>query len=135
VVAEVFERYQQWRCATPTPSTSTTSSSSRWSCCAAHPDVLARYRERFHFLLVDEYQDTNRAQYHFLKLMRARRPEAEHREPLRGGRRRPVDLRLAGRRHPQHPRLREGFPRIRLHRAAGGELPLDPQRILEAPTG
>jgi DNA helicase-2/ATP-dependent DNA helicase PcrA len=28
-----------------------------------HPDVAARYRERFRHILVDEYQDTNRAQY------------------------------------------------------------------------
>lgn len=28
-----------------------------------HPDVLAKYHERYHYLLVDEYQDTNRAQY------------------------------------------------------------------------
>lgn len=28
-----------------------------------HPDRLADYRSRFQFLLVDEYQDTNRAQY------------------------------------------------------------------------
>jgi DNA helicase II / ATP-dependent DNA helicase PcrA len=34
-----------------------------------HPSVLARYRERFHFVLVDEYQDTNRAQYAFLTLI------------------------------------------------------------------
>jgi DNA helicase-2/ATP-dependent DNA helicase PcrA len=32
----------------------------------AQPAVLERYRERFRFLLVDEYQDTNRAQYLFL---------------------------------------------------------------------
>jgi DNA helicase-2/ATP-dependent DNA helicase PcrA len=35
----------------------------------AFPAVLERYRERFHFVLVDEYQDTNRAQYVFLRLM------------------------------------------------------------------
>jgi DNA helicase-2/ATP-dependent DNA helicase PcrA len=35
----------------------------------AHPDVLRRYQDRFHFVLVDEYQDTNRAQYTFLRLM------------------------------------------------------------------
>ena len=35
----------------------------------AHPDVLRRYQDRFHFVLVDEYQDTNRAQYAFLRLM------------------------------------------------------------------
>ena len=28
-----------------------------------HPDVLERYREQFEFVLVDEYQDTNRLQY------------------------------------------------------------------------
>jgi DNA helicase II / ATP-dependent DNA helicase PcrA len=39
------------------------------------PDVLQRYRSRFHFVLVDEYQDTNRAQYVFLKLLAARRGE------------------------------------------------------------
>jgi DNA helicase-2/ATP-dependent DNA helicase PcrA len=33
------------------------------------PRVLERYRERFQFLLVDEYQDTNRAQYAFLRLL------------------------------------------------------------------
>jgi DNA helicase-2/ATP-dependent DNA helicase PcrA len=35
----------------------------------SHPDVLLRYRSRFNFVLVDEYQDTNRAQYVFLKLL------------------------------------------------------------------
>ena len=33
------------------------------------PHVLAHYRERFQFVLVDEYQDTNRAQYEFLRLL------------------------------------------------------------------
>ena len=30
----------------------------------AFPDVLEKYRDRFHYILVDEYQDTNLAQYH-----------------------------------------------------------------------
>ncbi|MCL2379164.1 MAG: DNA helicase PcrA [Coriobacteriia bacterium] len=34
-----------------------------------HPEVLARYQERFHYLLVDEYQDTNHAQYTITKLL------------------------------------------------------------------
>ena len=34
-----------------------------------HPDVLAQYRERFHYMLVDEYQDTNVVQYLWLKLL------------------------------------------------------------------
>jgi len=36
------------------------------------PDLLERYRSRFHFVLVDEYQDTNHAQYLFLKLIAGR---------------------------------------------------------------
>jgi DNA helicase-2/ATP-dependent DNA helicase PcrA len=36
---------------------------------AEHPDVLAKYQKRFKFLLVDEYQDTNRAQYRLLQLL------------------------------------------------------------------
>ncbi len=35
----------------------------------AFPEVLRRYQDRFHFVLVDEYQDTNRAQYLFLRLI------------------------------------------------------------------
>ena len=34
-----------------------------------NPDRLAVYRERFKFILVDEYQDTNRAQYQLIKLL------------------------------------------------------------------
>jgi DNA helicase-2/ATP-dependent DNA helicase PcrA len=34
-----------------------------------HADVLETYRERFKYLLVDEYQDTNSAQYEWLKLL------------------------------------------------------------------
>jgi ATP-dependent DNA helicase UvrD/PcrA len=33
------------------------------------PDLLASFRERFAFVLVDEYQDTNRAQFRFLELL------------------------------------------------------------------
>ncbi|HKA77106.1 MAG TPA: UvrD-helicase domain-containing protein [Pseudolabrys sp.] len=34
-----------------------------------HPDVLRSFQERFKFILVDEYQDTNVAQYLWLKLL------------------------------------------------------------------
>jgi DNA helicase-2/ATP-dependent DNA helicase PcrA len=37
-----------------------------------HPDVLAQYHRIFHFILVDEYQDTNLAQYLWLRLLRGR---------------------------------------------------------------
>lgn len=33
------------------------------------PDVLQRYRERFKYILVDEYQDTNMAQYIWLRML------------------------------------------------------------------
>src|SRR5688572_3763675 len=33
------------------------------------PEILHIYRERFRFVLVDEYQDTNHAQYKFLELL------------------------------------------------------------------
>ena len=33
------------------------------------PDVLEKYRERFRYILVDEYQDTNLAQYHIVNLL------------------------------------------------------------------
>ena len=35
----------------------------------AHPDVLDQWRERFRYILVDEYQDTNTAQYLWLRLL------------------------------------------------------------------
>ena len=35
----------------------------------AHPDVLQAYRDRFHYILVDEYQDTNASQYDWLTLL------------------------------------------------------------------
>ena len=34
-----------------------------------HPDVLADYHRRFRYILVDEYQDTNVAQYLWLRLL------------------------------------------------------------------
>jgi len=34
-----------------------------------HPTVLARYRSRFTYILVDEFQDTNHAQFELLKLL------------------------------------------------------------------
>ncbi|MCL6636502.1 MAG: UvrD-helicase domain-containing protein [Alicyclobacillus sp.] len=36
------------------------------------PDVLARYQDKFRYILVDEYQDTNRAQYRWLQLLAAK---------------------------------------------------------------
>ncbi|HZV80587.1 MAG TPA: UvrD-helicase domain-containing protein [Geobacteraceae bacterium] len=36
-----------------------------------HPEVLARWQERFRYLMVDEYQDTNPSQYLFISLLAA----------------------------------------------------------------
>ena len=33
------------------------------------PDVLDYYQERFHYLMVDEYQDTNTAQFQLIRLL------------------------------------------------------------------
>ncbi|HTC18522.1 MAG TPA: UvrD-helicase domain-containing protein, partial [Stellaceae bacterium] len=39
----------------------------------ANPDVLADYHDRFRYVLVDEYQDTNVAQYLWLRLLAQKR--------------------------------------------------------------
>ncbi len=37
------------------------------------PDVLAYYQDKFRYILVDEYQDTNHAQYQFIRLLSQQR--------------------------------------------------------------
>ena len=37
-----------------------------------HPDVLERYQDRWRYVLVDEYQDTNRVQFEFIRLLAAK---------------------------------------------------------------
>ncbi len=37
-----------------------------------HPDVLEKYQDRFKYILIDEYQDTNHAQYTVTKLLSAK---------------------------------------------------------------
>lgn len=34
-----------------------------------HPDVLDRYQELWRYIMIDEYQDTNKAQYEFVRLL------------------------------------------------------------------
>jgi ATP-dependent DNA helicase UvrD/PcrA len=38
-----------------------------------HPIILEKYCERFRYIMVDEYQDTNRVQYDFIKLLAGER--------------------------------------------------------------
>ena len=65
------------------------------------PEAHERWAKAFRYMLVDEYQDTNHAQYVLLKLLASRAPE-----PDGGGGPGPVDLRISWSRHPQHPRVR-----------------------------
>ncbi len=50
-----------------------------------HPEVLRQYQTRFKYILVDEYQDTNVAQYLWLRLLAQKstspRARGEHRRP------------------------------------------------------
>ncbi|HVV43239.1 MAG TPA: UvrD-helicase domain-containing protein [Nitrobacter sp.] len=48
-----------------------------------HPDVLRQYQHRFKFILVDEYQDTNVAQYLWLRLL-AQAPSPQTSPRVRG---------------------------------------------------
>jgi DNA helicase-2/ATP-dependent DNA helicase PcrA len=43
----------------------------------AYPDVLAEYHRRFRYILVDEYQDSNVAQYLWLRLLAQGKPASE----------------------------------------------------------
>ena len=102
-----------------TRSTSTISSARRCACSIATTRVRDRWEKRFRYVMVDEYQDTNRAQF-----AAARPPGARAQQRLRRRRRRPIDLRLARRRGRPHPRVRQALSR-RQDRQARGELPLD----------
>ena len=42
-----------------------------------HPDVLAEYHRKFKYMLVDEYQDSNTAQYLWLRLLAQGKPASE----------------------------------------------------------
>ena len=93
-----------------------------------HDEVRAHYRQRYRYVLVDEYQDTNHPAVRDREADRRRAPQR-----LRGGRRRPVHLRLARRGHPEDPRLP---PRLRgrQDRPPADQLPLDARRSWTRPT-
>ncbi|MHB8269612.1 ATP-dependent helicase [Bradyrhizobium sp.] len=76
-----------------------------------HADVLRQYQNRFKFILVDEYQDTNVAQYLWLRLL-AQAPTSFASPRLRGE----VDTRsVSGEGDSPHTALVEGAP----HPASG----------------
>jgi DNA helicase-2/ATP-dependent DNA helicase PcrA len=91
-----------------------------------HPDVLRQYQQRFKFILVDEYQDTNVAQYLWLRLLaQSAAPQPSPRdvfpsplegegaraeaEPSEGGRGVAADMRVTDP-SPGSPELRSGSP-------------------------
>jgi DNA helicase-2/ATP-dependent DNA helicase PcrA len=37
--------------------------------CLRHPRILDEYQERYKYLMIDEYQDTNAPQYQIVKLL------------------------------------------------------------------
>ena len=70
-----------------------------------HEDIAAFYRRQFQFILVDEYQDTNKIQADFIDTL-----AAEHQERHGGGRRRAIDLLVARREFPKHSRFPKRYP-------------------------
>ena len=90
-----------------------------------YPDRLEHYQQAFRFVLVDEYQDTNHAQYRLANLL-----AGAHGNLAVVGDDDQSIYSLARRRHPQHPRVRARPPRRGGH-PPGAELPLhaeDPRR-------
>ena len=89
-------------------------------------DLRAELDERYRFILVDEYQDTNQAQYQIVASLSRQYPES-----LRHRRSGPVDLRLARRANRKHPAVRTRFPE-RQRDPPGRQLPQTPEILAAA---
>ena len=104
-------------CGRRTRWTSTTCSTWPAMALKTNEELRADLDARFKYVLIDEYQDTNHAQYEI-----ARRLSIHHRNLCVVGRPRPVDLQVAGLGHQEHPRLRARLPGRPGHHP-GAELP------------
>ena len=83
-----------------------------------YPAVLERYQHRYNYLMVDEFQDTNVAQFRLSQQLARAPPEF-----LRRGRPGPVNLLVAQCGRSEHPELQGRLP-ARPGYFAGPELPL-----------
>ena len=77
-----------------------------------HPDVLRQYQNRFKFILVDEYQDTNVAQYLWLRLLSQAPSQAANRSPpsFRGSSKTRTPMRNRASEISRRSQEREGAP-------------------------
>ena len=72
LTAEIYSRYQE-RCKQANAMDFDDLLLNTWLLFEHHPEVAAAWQERFHFVLVDEYQDTNFAQHQIIRLLTDRR--------------------------------------------------------------
>ncbi len=95
-----------------------------------HPDVLRNYQNRFKFILVDEYQDTNVAQYLWLRLLAQAPSSAKAQAPaavIAGHASSPV---IPGHAKGVNPESEAGDQQ---HRDSGSALPAQPGMTGQAP--
>ncbi len=85
----------------------------------ASAETREKYNRRYRYLLVDEYQDTNRPQYELMRMLAG----SDHNVCAVGDEDQSI-YSWRGSRDPQHPGVRAGLSRSANH-SAGAELPLD----------
>ena len=71
---DAYGRYQDAPRPGRAASTSATRSASPCACCASRPPPARSVQARFRYVLVDEFQDTNRAQAELVALLAERPP-------------------------------------------------------------
>ena len=72
LMPEIYNRYQE-RCRQANAMDFDDLLLNTWLLFRHNPEVAAHWQERFHFVLVDEYQDTNFAQHQIIRLLTDRR--------------------------------------------------------------
>ncbi len=70
MIAEIYERYAN-RCLRNGAMDFDDLLFKMYQLLTSFPEVLAKYQHRFHYILIDEYQDTNTAQYAIIKMLGA----------------------------------------------------------------